>query len=205
MSTDTKIDLFKLHKAEYVTPKAPVLVKVRKARYLAIEGSGSPGGESFQTTIGALYGMAFTIKMTRKFAGLEDYVVGKLEAQYWAPGERALDEVAPEKWQWRMLIRTPECVKRRDLKEAAEKLIARGNGPAVHDVGLASFAMGNCIQMLHVGPYEKEGETVAKMREMMAVEGWRQKGPHHEVYLSDPRRVAPEKLRTILRIPVRRS
>ena len=81
MTTTAKIDLGKLHKADYVAPKKPVLLTIARARYLAVTGHGRPGGEEFQARIGALYAIAFTVKMTRKFGGQQDYTVGRLEAQ----------------------------------------------------------------------------------------------------------------------------
>jgi hypothetical protein len=206
MATTEKIDLFKKHKADYQAPKKPVFVDIRKADYLCIPGSGAPGGEDFQARIGALYGMAFTIKMTRKVEGLGDYTVCKLEAQWWH-GEGAPDFAAapPEEWRWKLMIRTPGVVGKADLKNAAEKLRSKGKGDHVEDVTLESFAQGKCVQMLHVGPYEREGETVAMMSEFVEGEGYVLHGLHHEIYLSDPRRVSPEKLKTILRRPVRRD
>ena len=195
-----------LHKDEYATPKKPVFVGVGKAQYLAIAGQGAPGQEAYIESIGALYAMAYTIKMTRKFAGETDYVVGKLEAQTWADEENADFSTLPsEQWRWRLMIRTPDFIKKRDLTEARAKLLEKGKAEAVKEVVLTSFAEGKCVQMLHVGPYQKEGETVAKMHAILEQEGYEVSGRHHEVYLSDPRRVAPEKLRTILRQPVRRK
>lgn len=201
MVATRKIDLFKEHGDEYVARQTPAIVKVKKARYLAIEGRGAPGGDAFQSAVGALYGMAFTIKMTRKFAGRGDYVVGKLEAQYANAGA----DVSMDDWRWRLMIRTPEIVGKRDLATAAEKLEAKGATEPVRDVQLLDIREGPCVQMLHVGPYDREHETIARMLDFAAAEGWSPHGEHHEIYLSDPRRVAPEKLRTILRLPVKKQ
>jgi hypothetical protein len=212
MATTDKIDLFKLHKNEYVAPRQPALVTIKPAQYLAISGQGAPGGEAFTDRIGALYGAAYTIKMTRKFAGKQDYVIGKLECQWWVDGKSgecdgdALDSVPPDSWRWRLLIRTPDFIGQPDLDEATAKLQEKGKGGAeLGDVVLTTVAEGDCVQMLHVGPYEREPETVATMRAMAVAEGLTVHGRHHEIYLSDPRRVAPEKLRTILRLPVRKQ
>ena len=109
MATQDKIDLYKIHKAEYATPKKPVLVKTKAARYLAIEGSGAPGSEEFEDRMGALYGMAYTVKMTRKFAGQQDYAVCKLEAR--DPSGKAWSGKPPDSLRWKFLIRTPDFVK----------------------------------------------------------------------------------------------
>lgn len=199
MTVSEKIDLYKLHKADYVAPKKPVLVKIAKAAYLSVPGEGPPGGEIFQERIGALYGMAFTIKMTRKFEGKGDYAVCKLEAQ-WFDTDRPQGE-----WRWRLLIRTPDFVGKSDLKSAAAKLEKKGKGDHVEKVALEQISEGRCVQMLHVGPYEREGETVAAMEQFVTEQGLTFHGAHHEIYLSDPRRVPPERLKTLLRRPVRRA
>jgi hypothetical protein len=203
MSTPAKIDLYKLHKTDYVTPKKPVLVQIQEAFYLAIEGQGAPGGEQFSDKIGALYGAAFTIKMTRKFGGQQDYAVGKLEGQYWA-GKCGGDfaRVPKEQWHWTLLIRTPDFVSQDELTRAVAALLKKGKSPSVKEVQLKSITEGRCVQMLHVGPYEREPESVALMGAFAETSGFKFCGRHHEIYLSDPRRVPAERLKTILRIPV---
>jgi hypothetical protein len=200
MKTAAKLDLGKLHKADYVTPKSPVLLTIKPAQYLAISGQGAPGGDAFSTRIGALYGMAFTVKMTRKFAGLQDYTVNRLEAQYLVDGDPAA--IPKEQWRWKLLIRTPDFIKPADLKKAAATLLKRGKPPEVNEVNLERIDEGRCVQMLHVGPYERECETIGKMKSYAESQGFRLAGPHHEIYISDPRRVPPERLKTILREPV---
>jgi hypothetical protein len=203
MTANAKIDLCKQHKDQYATPKTPVLVTVNDATYLAISGRGAPGGPEFTDKIGALYGAAFTVKMTRKFAGLQDYAVSKLEAQYWLDGsEGAFSSVPMEQWNWRLMIRTPPVVTRQELDEAVAKLIQKGKAPCADQVKLESIPEGRCVQMLHVGPYDQESRTIGAMKAFAEQQGLTFHGRHHEIYLSDPRRIAPEKLRTILRIPV---
>jgi hypothetical protein len=199
-----KLDLYKLCRKEYATPARPTLIDTTRAHYLAILGAGTPGGQEFTERIGALYAMAFTIKMTRKFGGLQDYVIGKLEAQYWT--EDGVDPAAApsELWHWRLLIRTPDCVEKAELRQAARKLVEKGQAVPVREVELALLDGGTCMQMLHVGPYEASCESRAQMPAMMERGGLEVSGRYHEVYLSDPHRVAPEKLRTILRLPVRK-
>jgi len=105
----TKVDLYKVHKQDYAAPRKPVLLNIKQASYLSIEGKGEPGGSEFTEKIGALYGVAFTVKMTRKFAGEQDYAVSKLEAQWWGAGG-AMDFITQPKkqWHWKLLIRTPD-------------------------------------------------------------------------------------------------
>lgn len=206
MTPDNKIDLCKLHKDEYATPTKPVLVTVGEGTYLTVCGRGKPGGPEFTDRIGALYGVAYTVKMTRKFAGLQDYVVGKLEGQWWVDGTgQDFGRTPPDQWNWRLMIRTPEIVTPAELSQAAAKLIEKGKALSADLVKLESFAEGPCVQMLHVGPYDREVETITMMKAFADGKGLELHGRHHEIYLSDPRRVATERLKTILRLPVRNA
>ena len=198
-----KIDLYKRHKDEYVAPKKPALVKLKPAVYLAIDGQGPPGGTLFTAHIGALYGAAFTIKMTQKFGGRQDYAVCKLEGQWWTDESPDFSKVPKEQWRWKLLIRTPDFVGEDELKQAVAVLLKRGKPEEVKQVRLETLTEGMCVQMLHVGPYERECETIALMRGFAESKHLAFHGRHHEIYLSDPRRVPPERLKTILREPVR--
>jgi hypothetical protein len=204
-TTKEKIDLYKLHKAEYVALRKPSLIQTKPAMYLAISGRGAPGGEDFQARIGALYSMAFTIKMTRKFEGREDYAVSKLEGQYWSDSvEGDFSRVPPGEWQWTLLIRTPDFIVQEDLDKAIAALEKRGKSPLSREVKLQAIDEGHCVQMLHVGPYEREKETIQNMLAFAVSKGFVPHGRHHEIYLSDPRRISPEHLKTILRLPIRK-
>lgn len=200
-----KLDLYKQHKSEYATPRTPILLSVKPAKYLVITGAGSPQDPDFQVAIGALYGMAFTIKMARKFAG-KDYTVSKLEGLWWggARGKLMVDS-APHTWFWKLMIRVPSFITARDRTTALRVLAERGKGAAVTRVKIESLREGRCVQMLHVGPYTAEAPTIRAMEQCARAAGYAFTGRHHEIYLSDPRRVAPEKLRTLLRHPVRRA
>jgi hypothetical protein len=205
MKPQPKLDLYKLHKAEYAATRKPALVDLKPASYLAISGQGAPGGDLFTASIGALYGAAFTIKMTRKFAGQQDYAVCKLEGQWWSELAADFARLPKDQWLWKLLIRTPDFIKDDDLRQAVAVLLKRGKGEDVKRVRLESLVEGRCVQMLHVGPYEKEGETVAVMKDFAEKQQLLFSGKHHEIYLSDPRRVPPERLKTIVRQPVRPS
>lgn|SRR5215510_222989 len=198
-----KLDLYKQHKPEYVAPRKPVLVDVKPAKYLAIDGRGEPGGATFQARLGALYNVAFTIKMTKKFAG-QDYAVCKLEGLWWGNKKTSsfLDEPR-EKWNWKLLIRSPDLVHKSDVTEAIQKLLAKGRPKDVSDVKLESLAEGPCVQVLHSGPYDQENRTIELMGAFATQNMLTLHGLHHEIYLSDPRRVDPARLKTILRHPVR--
>ncbi len=197
-----KIDLFKTNPREYAMPKKPVLVEISPANYLTISGAGKPGGPEFQACIGALYGAAFTMKMTRKFAGEQDYAVCKLEGQWWAGQDNEFSRVPPEQWRWKLMIRTPDFVKHEELDRAMAVLLKKGKGEEIKRVQLERLEEGPCVQMLHVGPYDKESETITVMKAFAEKQHYAFHGVHHEIYLSDPRRVPAERLKTILREPV---
>lgn len=193
-----KLDLYKVNKAEYVAPKSPVIITVKPAKYLAIAGTGIPGGEEFTDAIGALYAVAFTTKMRLKFAG-RDYGVSKLECLWWGtPDARGF----PVK-NWQLLIRTPGFISVSDVKRTAQELLARGKPATVEAVKLIALKEGRSVQMLHVGPYDEERRTMDVMHAYATAKGFKYRGKHHEIYLSDPRRVPAARLKTILRQPVK--
>ena len=202
MPATAKLDLYKVHKAEYVAPKQPALIKTQRAKYLSFSGSGAPAGGAFQKAVGALYNVAYTIKMAKKSAGI-DYKVSNLEGLWWGEKEAANFALQPrDTWNWKLIIRVPDFISAKDLKDAIAALLEKGKTPETAEVKLEALSEGQCVQMLHVGPYAKECDTIAKMLAMAAENGLSCHGRHHEIYLSDPRRVPPERLRTILRLPV---
>jgi len=204
MASTKKLDLYKTFAADYAATRTPALVKPHAAQYLAIEGRGEPGGKVFVTRLGLLYNVAFTIKMAKKFAGI-DYAVCKLEGLWWGQkknGTSFLDEPRSQ-WRWQLLIRTPDYIKATDRSAALEQLRKRGKDPAVAEVKLMRLDEGRSVQVLHVGPYDAEPETIEQMHALAQAHKLKPHGLHHEIYLSDPRRVPAARLKTILRMPVR--
>jgi len=203
MAGPAKLDLYAKHKDEYVAPAEPVLVTVKPARYLAIEGRGEPGGDAFQAATAALYNVAFTVKMTRKAAG-RDYAVSKLEGLWWGKGKdgRFVDQ-PKHTWRWQLLIRVPDWIQSKEVSAAADGLVKKGKAQDVRNVELLLLDEGRCVQMLHTGPYDDEARTIERMTAFAAGQQLALHGRHHEIYLSDPRRIPAEKLRTILRRPVK--
>lgn len=199
-----KIDLFNQLKSEYKASLNGAFIETTPGQYLSIEGQGAPGGQAMIDCIGALYSMAFTIKMTRKAAGLGDYVIGKLETLWYTPDGGVNPEKFPQdQWCWILLIRTPYCVAPDDLNAAAKALLKKGKCHSVDNVKLKTLNEGKCVQVLHVGPYDQVGKAIEKMQALADENGRSFTGKHHEIYLSDPRRIAPEKLKTIVRRPVK--
>jgi len=197
-----KLDLYAKHKNEYVaSAKKPGLVRVGPARYLSITGTTPPNSEEFHRGIGALYTVAFTMKMARKAAG-QDYAVTKLEG-LWALDSADADPASPATvWNWELVIRVPTFITEKEVRATIDGLIAKGKADDVRGVRLVDLKEGECVQMLHIGPYTAEQPTLAKMKEFAELAGRTFSGRHHEIYLSDPRRVKPDKLKTILRQPV---
>lgn len=194
-----KLDLYASHRREYAASREPAFVTVQRARYLAITGQGRPGASAFQESIGALYTVAYTVKMARKFSG-RDFVVAKLEGQYW--WDDLSGDMPMEQCRWQLLVRVPTFITDREVKGATARLLEQGKPARVSDVALIALEEGRCVQMLHVGPYDAEPVTIAEMTRFAESAGLHFVGKHHEIYLSDPRRVAPERIRTILRQPV---
>ena len=206
-------DYKKEYKEFYMPKNAPAIVNVPRMNYLAVRGKGDPnteGGE-YKQAIGLLYGVAFTIKMSKKggrnIEGFFDYVVPPLEGFWWQEGAAGVDYAHKEKFEWVSMIRLPDFVTKTEfdwvVKEASEKKKA--------DFSKAEFFTykeGLCVQCMHIGPYDTEPETVAEMHRYAAEAGYSvdvsEKRRHHEIYLSDPRKTAPEKLKTVIRLPVKK-
>lgn len=172
--------------------KKAEIVEIPKRKLLAASGEGQPGGELFQALIGALFTMAWSIKMKRKSAGEETFKMAQLEGTY------------ESMTKWTLAIEVPDYVTSTEVKKTASELIAKGKPESVRQVALITQKKQRCVQMLHVGPYADEPRTIDAMTAFAAGQGLGLAGPHHEIYYSDPGRVAPEKLKTVLRYPVRK-
>ncbi len=192
MAKIDKLDLYMKHKDEYSARRKPALVNLKRASHLTIAGTGGPGSDTFKAAFVVIYGSAFTIKMTEKMNG-RDYAVCKLEAQWWGTEETPDFWALPrDGWNWKILIRTPDFITQKHLKAAVKTLADKGKGANTDKVVLEKILEGKCVQMLHVGPYDREGETMAEMAAFAEEQGLSFHGLHHEIYLSDPRRVKPE-------------
>lgn len=198
-----KIDLFKLKKSDYIAPKSPQRCYIDNDYYLAIDGVGSPGGANFNDAVAALYAVAYTVKMTRKKNDLGDYVICKLEARYWSVNGECLSKQDRSQWYWQLMIRTPSHVEESDITQAATVLTSKGKTKSVSKVKFVQHKFADCIQMLHIGSYDEENRTIEQMLAFAQEHELSATGEHCEVYISDPRRVPAERLKTILRVPVR--
>jgi len=203
----SKVD-FKKELSEFYSPPAKfVIVDIPEMRFLMVEGHGDPNvAQEFQDAVGALYALAYKIKFMSKNQLGQDYVVPPLEGLWWAEDMEAFTTARDKsQWDWNMMIMTPEWITSEMYAEALE-LVRKGKNPVAMDkVRLESYHEGLSIQIMHIGSYDSEGPTLMKLhREFIPNNGYVEKGKHHEIYLGDPRRVAPEKLKTVLRQPVRK-
>ena len=218
------LDLRKQFKSLYQpSAKTPEVVDVPDLLFLMVDGrigkGETPGvSPAFQQAIQALYGAAYTLKFMSKQrkTGAVDYPVMALEAIWWVEDGR-FDLSKPEDWSWRTMIMQPDLVTHEMVDEALTKLRKKRPSPALDLLRLDRFHEGLAVQMMHVGPYSEEPATVARMQAFAAEQGLEErhdrvrKGSrlvvhdHHEIYLGDPRRSAPEKLKTVVRHPLKRA
>jgi hypothetical protein len=201
-----KIDLVKDLPDLYRPPaREPVLVKVPEMTFLMIDGSGDPNNSSgYQQAVEALYAVSYTAKFRLK-RGPEgiDLKVMPLEGLWWSADVTVFLEGWREAWQWTMMIAQPDVVTPALIDEAVAEAGRKKDLPALGKARLERFEEGLCAQILHVGPYSAEGPTIERLHAFIAEQGQALRGKHHEIYLGDPRRTRPERLRTILRQPVR--
>ena len=205
-------DYKKEYKEFYLPPRKPGIVTVPEMHFIAVNGKGDPNepeGE-YKAALGMLYAIAFTIKMSykgsHKIEGYFPYVVPPLEG-LWRQGDGGMIDYAhKENFEWTSMIRLPEFVTREEfdwaIREATEK-----KKQDFSKVQFFTYDEGTCVQCMHIGSYDEEPETIRLMQEYVKEQGYEEdfsdSSLHHEIYLSDPRRAAPEKLRTVVRHPVK--
>ncbi|WP_118974994.1 GyrI-like domain-containing protein [Taibaiella koreensis] len=208
----TKIDFTRQYRNYYTAKDRPELIHIEPAIYLSVEGKGDPDGAPFAENIQALYSLAYAIKFGYKAQGA-DFVVARLEGLWWFDEERfsgqhmgsAPQQVPRSEWSYRLLIRMPETIIAEVLEEAREKTMQKKSLPGLEKVSLYRMHEGQCVQMLHKGPFANEPESLQQMQAFMTDYQLARNGVHHEIYLSDFRKTSPEKLRTILREPVKQA
>jgi len=206
-----KVDLVKERPEFFKAGRGPEVVTLPRASFLVIEGEGSPESEAFAAAFGALFGVAYTLKFAMKEEG-RDFKVAPPEGLWWSDYDtsklddpEALWSVPRDEWRWKLVMMVPDFVKKRAVEAAKAALFEKRGDATAKRVGLEGMREGLCVQALHVGPYSDEPATIALMGEVMSEHSVLPHGLHHEIYLSDPRRTAPEKTRTILRQPVKRA
>ena len=206
---------FKKEYKEFYMPKGkPEIVAVPAMNYIAVRGKGNPNEEDgeYKKSIELLYGIAYTIKMSKKgdhkIEGYVDDVVPPLEGFWWQEGVDGIDYSHKENFQWISAIRLPDFVTRSDFEWAIEEA-TRKKKMDFSKVEFLTVEEGLCVQCMHTGSYDDEPATVSMMHEFIESQGYAlditDKRLHHEIYLSDARKVAPEKLKTVIRHPIRKK
>lgn len=207
---DKKFDYKKEYKDLYLPKAKPMLIDVPSIQFFMVDGQGEPGGDAYQKAMKVLYAMTFTIKMSKMGVfqpdGYFDYVLPPLEGLWWS-GDKALDwKASKSSWQWTSMIRQPEFVTLDVFEWAKEECIRKKPNVDISGIRLEQFSEGLCVQMMHIGPYDDEQRTMEQMRMFIGENGYEDMTgnvrKHHEIYLSDPRKTQPERLKTVLRIPV---
>lgn len=201
---NAKIDLKKELKAFYnPSRKAPMLVDVPEFNFIMIDGEGDPGvAQAYLDAVGALYGVAYTVKFALKAKGATpDFSVMPLEALWWADDMDDFINGRRDRWKWTAMIAMPDFVTAADVDEAKTQATKKKDNQSIADVRLEPFNEGPAAQIMYIGPYSGEGPTIAALHKLIDDNGKRLSGLHHEIYLSDPRRTAPEKLKTVIRQP----
>lgn len=202
--TTAKMDYKKEYKDLYMPKQKPGRITVPEIAFIMVDGEGAPEGDCYQNAISALYALSFGIKMRKMSGDLPEgyfeYVVPPLEGLWWGVSDNRDD------WHWTSMIRQPEFV----TPALYEAVLAesRQKKPEIDfsSVRFQTFDEGDCVQIMHIGPYADEARSFDQLAAFMEAEGltrrsgWEQK--HHEIYLSDPRRAKPERLKTVLRIPI---
>ena len=206
-------DFKKEYKAFYLPKNKPEIVTVPTMNYIAVRGKGDPNeeGGAYQTAIGVLYAIAYTIKMSKKgdhrIEGYYDFVVPPLEGFWWQDGVDGVDYADKSTFNWISVIRLPDFVTKADFDWA----VAEATRKKKLDCSMAEFLSvdeGECVQIMHLGAFDNEPATVAIMDAYLEANGYENDFSatrlHHEIYLSDARKVAPEKWKTVIRHPIRK-
>ena len=204
-------DFKKEYKEFYIPKNKPEIVNVPKANYIAVRGKGNPNeeGGAYQSAVGVLYSIAYTLKMSyktdHKIEGFFEYVVPPLEGFWWQEGIEGCDYTSKEEFNWISVIRLPDFVTNEDFDWAMKTATVKKK----IDCSKAEYLTvdeGLCVQIMHQGPFDAEPATVAIMDQYIEENGYRndfsEKRLHHEIYMSDARKVAPEKWKTVIRHPI---
>ncbi len=200
-----KIDFKKELKHLYhVSANGLATVDVPKLKFLMIDGTGNPNtSQEFSDAVAALYSVSYTIKfLIKKGKSSIDYGVMPLEGLWWTDDAAQFNAEDKDNWHWTVMIMQPKYVTESIVLEAVEQVKEKKDPPALHKVRFEDFHEGLSAQVLHIGPYAEEGPTITKLHSDIREDGRQLRGKHHEIYLSDPRKSAPQRLKTIIRQPI---
>lgn len=199
-----KIDLSKTQKTYYKASKNGEILELPAYQYVSIEGQGDPNGTLFGEHITAMYQVSYTFKKIYKDLD-QDFVVPKLEGLWWVDDVENYLEIPRSEWHYKLLIKMPEFVDMSEIETIKEEVFTKKGNVYVKNIEKHEMMAQEVAHILHLGPYSEEPQTLQKLYDHIEKEAYKITGLHHEVYLSDPRKTAPEKLRTILRYPVEKK
>ena len=199
-----KIDLKKELKEYYWNSTKEIrIVNVPPMNFLMVDGKGDPNiSEEFKDAIQSLYSLAYTIKFTLKKESEIDYGVMPLEGLFWTDDMRKFSEDNKKIWKWTLMIMQPKFVTKNIFNNCLEEVKKRKNFQGLSKIRFEKYSEGLSAQIMYIGPYSDEGPTIIKVHDFVKEKGYELKGKHHEIYLGDPRRTKPEKLKTIIRQPI---
>lgn len=207
-------DFKKEYKEFYMPKKRPEIIDVPPMNYIAVRGKGDPNEENgaYKQAIGVLYAVAYTLKMSyktdRRIEGFFEYVVPPLEGFWWQDGVKGIDYDKKDRFNWISVIRLPDFIKKDDF-EWAVKTAAEKKKIDCSSAEFITVNEGLCVQIMHIGAFDSESESVELMDKYLEENGYENdisdKRLHHEIYLSDARKVAPEKWKTVIRHPIRKK
>ena len=198
----SKLDLLKEYKSYYNAGKNPEIVEFDEANYLTIEGIGEPAGKMFVSKVEALYPLAYGIKKICKEQD-KDFGVPKLEGLWWVDGDTPALEIPRNEWRWKLLIRMPEFITKELMFSVQPVVAKKKKNELVQKIALEKMTEGKCVQIMHIGPYSTEHKTINELMAFIDANGISVNGKHHEIYLSDPRKNKPDKMKAIIRYPVK--
>jgi hypothetical protein len=200
----TKIDYKKELKTLYNPPKKePVIVDVPPMNFLMIDGQGDPNtAQEYKDAVSTLYPVAYAIKFAIKKGMEVDFGVMPLEGLWWVPDMELFSVEDKSAWLWAAMIMQPEHVTAELFEESLQQTREKKNPPSIDKVRFQSYHEGLCVQLMHIGPYADEAPNIARMHAYAFEQGYALRGKHHEIYLGDPNRTAPERLKTVIRQPI---
>jgi hypothetical protein len=203
MTNDPK-DLIK----QYYSPsvKQPQIITIPPMNFIMIDGHGDPNTDpSYATSVSALYTLAYTLKFDLKKFGTPEFKVFPLQGLWWAENIDTFITGEKSAWDWTMMIGQPDWITPEHVEQARIKTTAKVGKPTLDKVRFETYNEGLVVQLMHIGPYSAEGPNIARMHTFAREQGYALAGKHHEIYLGNPQRTAPEKLKTIIRQPISKA
>ena len=202
----TKLDYKKDLKHLYFPPQGKfTVVDVPSMNFLMIDGHGDPNHSlQYQQVVEALYSLSYSLKFALKPQGVE-YSVAPLEGLWWMEDMREFSMLTKDRWDWRMMIMQPQPVTAELVARMTAEVQRKKDLPALEGLRFEAYEEGLAMQVMYLGAYADEGPTIARMHAFIAEQGYALRGKHHEIYLGDPRRAAPEKLKTVIRQPIKKQ